>query len=75
MPAPTRVIAIGFFFQKRSPAWQLAGARRQVDDGKGGQSLSVAILGIDILLVNKLFAFRSNIKYRVDILGMKFFRI
>lgn len=38
----------------------MAGARRQVDDGKGGQWRSVAIPGVRILLVNKLFAFRSN---------------
>lgn len=38
----------------------MAGARRQVDDGKGGQWRSVAIPRIRILLVNKLFDFRSN---------------
>ena len=38
----------------------MAGARRQVDDGKGGQSLSVAIRGLRILLVNKLFVFSNN---------------
>ena len=47
----------------------MAGARRQVDDGKGGQWRSVAISRVRILLVNKHFVFRSNRNFGAGIGG------